>query len=335
MAGVNTTSLQETAIRYQKDFMMLPYFVLSKELGLLGINLVQGVQNKDTITNFLRKNGITKPYDPAAVTNSTEIAKVEEVTMIMRKAYASVKDSIQNYKSTLVGPDVLLGKNQSKKHPWEKTMIATIVKTFGEEVLSALFSATFDLADQTPQGLFDGYNKIITAAITGGAIAAGKGNLFTTGALNNSVVATNVFDKLLAMYRASDVNLRTQKSIFMVPFAIGDAYDDAYFEKYKSKPNYDEFGRTVLSGSNGLCLLKRSSVIGGGRVILTAEGNFDFGMDTMSDAEFVQVRYPFEDPNLVQFWIQADFGTRIRSFHKKVFMTNEQAGAAVTIAGDY
>jgi hypothetical protein len=58
-------------------------------------------------------------------------------------------------------------------------------------------------------------------------------------------------------------------------------------------------------------------------------------MDTLGDEAFVQVRNPYEDPNLVQFWIQGKYGTRIRELHEKAFQINEGSPVANTLSGDY
>jgi hypothetical protein len=58
-------------------------------------------------------------------------------------------------------------------------------------------------------------------------------------------------------------------------------------------------------------------------------------MDSLGDESFVQVRNPFEDPNYVQFWLQAKYGTRIRSIHEKVFQVNEGSAVGVQLSGDY
>ena len=108
------------------------------------------------------------------------------------------------------------------------------------------------------------------------------------------------------------------------------------FNKFRSKPTTDEYGRFELYGSGGKCKLLRSNIMGTGqRIILTAPGNFDFGMDTLGDETFVQVRNPYEDPNLVQFWIQGKYGTRIRSIHEKVFQVNEGTPVGLQLSGDY
>ena len=76
-----------------------------------------------------------KPYDSSVAIAHSDVGKAQEMTLQVEKAYASVKDNIQNYKTIAVGPDVLLGKNKSKKHPWEMVMLTSIVRTFGEDIL--------------------------------------------------------------------------------------------------------------------------------------------------------------------------------------------------------
>jgi len=337
MSTVDISTLTATAVNRQKDLKMLPYAVLKEVLGIHGINLMPGVQYKDTITDFLRKQGIMKPYKIGNLSNS-EVGKAQEMTLEVQTAYASVKDNIQNYKTTIIGPDVLLGKNQSKKHPWEMTMLTTIVRTFGEDILDCLFQGERNDDGTTPLTAFDGYDTLIDDFITAGTITGGKNNYVETGTIaapaNESDFAA--FTKLLDFWRAANQQLRNKPSHLLVPVAIADMYDDAFFNKFRSKPTTDDYGRTELYGTGGKCKIIRSSVMGTGqRIILTVPGNFDFGMDTMGDEDFVQVRTPYEDPNYVQFWIQGKYGTRIRSIHEKVFQVNEGSSVGQQLSGDY
>lgn len=338
MPTVDISSLQETAIRRQNDLKMLPYAVLATVLGAHGINLVPGVQNKDVITSFYRKSGILKPYSTSKELSNADVGKAEESTLEVFKSYASVKDNIQNYKTIAVGPDTLLGKNQSKKHPWEMVMLSSVIKTFGEDIIDALFPATRDIDDQTPTGAFNGFDTIIDTKVAEALISLTIGNLVNTGTLAAPVDEddTDAADILLAFWRAAHPRLKEAKTNLLVPADIGDMYDDAYFNKFKHKPTVDEFNRTQLHGTGGRCTLVRSTAMGTGqRIILTVPGNLDFGMDTMSDTTFVKVRDPYEDPNLVQFWIQGDYGCRIREIHPKVFQVNEGVPVANALSGDY
>lgn len=330
MAANDITLLTETAITYQRDLRMLPYATLAPVLGQLGITLYPGIQNKDVITNYERAAGIARPYVSGTVEDS-QVGRAVQKTLETHLAYANVKDNIQNYKKVVVGPDVLLGKNKSKQHPWQLLMLTEIIKTFSEDIIDALFHAVRNTATRTPMGLFNGYNKIIDDGITGAEINVSDKNLFNTGAISSD----NAYEKLENMYRAAHPMLRQRPTLMIVPFHIGDKYDDDFFDTYKYKPVMDNYGRSVIQASNGLCTIVRTPYQAGNRVIITTPGNFHFGMDSMSDATFVQVRQPYTDPNDVQFWIQAAYGTRIASFHPKVFLVNEQADATVAYSGDF
>ncbi len=330
MPANDISALAESAIRYQRDLQHLPYATMAPVLGELGIQLFPGIQNKHVMTNYLRAAGIARPYKKGTIEDS-QVGKAEDKPLETHLAYANVKDNIQNYKTISVGPDVLLGKNRSKQHPWQMVMLTSIIRTFAEDVLDALFHAIRNEDTRTPMGLFNGYNKIIDDGVAGGDIAAGNGNYYTTGVITSS----NAYEKLEGMFKSAHPMLRRMRSIMVVPYHIADKYDEAFFEKYKYKPTLDNYGRTTLASSNGMCSLVRTPYQGGGRVYITIPGNFHFGFDSLQDQAFVQTRTPYTDPNDVQFWIQAGYGTRILNMHEKVFMVNEQDDTSVAYSGDY
>ena len=339
MPTVDISSLQTTAKIFQKDLQMLPYYVMKERLGYHGITLFPNVQHQHILTEFYRKQGIAKPYDVSKDVSYSDIGKAIERPLTVHKAYASVVDNINNYKTISVGPDVLLGKNKSKKHPWERTMLESIVRTFGEDILDALFPAQRDVDNQTPLGLFDGFNKLIADAISSGEIAANKGNYQTiTDGISypSGSNDTAAFDKLLNFWRNAHPLLKRANTLLLVPHGIWEAYNAAFFNKYLHKPTVDDWQRTLLEGSGGKCSIVPSIEMGTGqRIILTVPGNMDFGMETIGDEDFVQVRTPFEDPNKVQFWIQGTYGCRIRHFHAKMFCTNTGTPSTYRISGDY
>jgi len=340
MSTVDISLLQETAIKYAKDLKTLAFAVMAPRLGAMGISVIEDIQNKDVLTNFERKAGIAKPYVAGTVENA-EVGKAVESVLEVFLAYANVKDNIQNYKKVAVGPDVLLGKNKGKKHPWQMIMLTSIIKTFGEDILfNSLFHATRDEADRSPLGIFNGYHTVLDNLITAEKIAVAQGNYDTSiGAITapTDEADHDAADQILGFYRKSNRFLKDRPSILLMSHELADIYDDAYRNMTRFKPEYDEYGRTVLHGSQKKCTIVRSSEIGDGqRMILTTPGNLQFGMDKMNDANFVQVRDREEDPNVVQFWIQSQYGTRIRSFNKKeLFINNQSEGSVNALSGDY
>jgi len=337
MAVIDISALQESAINFDRELKTLPYAVLRETLGLHGINVISGIQNKDVITNYFRKGGIAKPYVPGTVEDN-DVAKTQERILQTRKAYANVRDEPSRFKKTIVGPDILLWKNVSKQHPWHVIMLQTIITTFSEDIIDALFPAKYDATDRSPMGLFDGFDTLIDADVTAGLVSTAEKNIVNTGNILKPTSDTDVsaYDKLEAFYRAANPFLRKAETNLLVPFHMGDAYDLAYFNKYKTKPTMDNFGRSILDSSGGRCRIIRSLAMGTGqRIMLTVPGNLDFGLDTESDDKFVQVRDIEADPNFVQFWIQADYGCRIRNVHPKVFQINEGTPVGNMMSGDY
>jgi hypothetical protein len=342
MSAIDITALSESAIRYQKDLQTLVYAVMAERLGLMGISIVPGIQNKDVLTTFLRKAGIAKPYIGDGTVENSDVGKAIEIILEVQKAYASVKDTIQAYKKTIVGPDVLLGKNKSKKHPWQKLMLSSIVKTFAEDVLFvALFHGERDTGDQTPNGLFDGFHKKLDDWVVGGEISVANGNYNTAiGAISapTDEADSDAANQILAFWRSSTPLLRQQKeTILLMHPDLADIYDDAYFNKFRYKPNQDNFGRTILHGTGNKCKISRSNEIGDGqRMILSIPGTMELGLDTFSDQQFVQVRDIYEDPNFVNFWLQADYGVRFRAYDKKMlYINNQSVGNVENLSGDY
>ena len=336
---VDITSLSESAIRYDKDLKMLPVAVLREELGKLGIALIPNIQNKDVRTNFERHGGIMAPYSVGMDINNSDLGKAIESVLEVHDAYASVKDNIRNYKTEIIGPDQLLGKNTNKKHPWQQTMLWAIVSTFGEDLGDCLFGGTRNASGLTPKDLFNGFDTLLTSKVSAGDISASKGNLYATGAITAPADASDVdaFDQLWAMWANAHPALKNKDSIMMVPFDVYVAFQQAHFNKFKYAPKNDEFQRYILEGTAGRCKIVPSPYLGtGDRIILTIPGNFDFGMDSMKDHQFVQVRDIYEDPNYVQFWIQGSYGVRINSVNKKVLCVNDGTPIHTTsFAGDY
>lgn len=339
MATLTVTDLTRLAVKYQKDIKMLPFAVLSEVLGQHGITLFPGVQYKDIIISFLRKQGIAKPYFPGLTIADSDIGKIEESELVVEKAYASVSDNIWNYVTkTLITPDEMLGKNKNKKHPFEVQTMMAIVRTFGEDIIDALFHATRNTNDASPLGLFDGFETKIEAAIVAGSITGGKGNLIPNTAIiaPTSNTDTAPYDNLRDWLRQANPYL-LKDGILMLPRLITQYAMDGLKNKTAQKADtYIKFMEYLNDDVGGNLKLVNSRIMGtGDRMYLTAPGNMDFGMNTMGDETFVQVRNIDPDPNIVNYWIQADYGTRWRTFHEKKFLTNSGSLTGSQLSGDY
>lgn len=336
---VNVTGLTLEAKKYQNELRVYPYYLLAQKLTELGINLMQ-VAGIDVKIESLRKAGLLKPYVAGAINNATELFKFKERELRVRKAYISMKDNVQNYnvKKLLNTPLAGTGINQDKKHPLENLITSGVVKTAGEDILDALFAAEFNPAVQTPLGCFDGFDTLITGYKLSTEISVANKNQYNTGAIVAPVDDTDTTAiKQVVDFIRSQNDFLQKYGVLRLPVKIYRFLVDS-LENMKKYQNWDLNAVEMYINQKAQSSVKFivSNILGtGDRITLTAPDIFDFGMDTFADAEFVQVRSVEDDPNIVQFWLQADFGCRISSLHPKVFCVNDGTPVAASLGGDY
>lgn len=338
---INTASLNRTAEQYNPVLQVLPYMLLDPVLSELAINLLE-VAYKDTKVTFLRKGNISKPY-AGGVIDYEDLGKPIERSLTVLPAYAALKDHIMNYKSKLITGNVPMATkvdNKTKKHPYEFLVLEEKVKTVAEDIISALFFAERDEADKSPMGMFDGFGTHIANDVLSGEISVAKGNQYKTGSIiaPTSGSDTAAYDKLVAFIRAAHPALRknavlyiSNKTLFHCQDALGNKISG------KDVLEFEVFLRH-LRGSTftpGLNIASSEALGSGDQLILSVPRNLDFGMNTKGDEQFVQVRNPFEDPNIVQFWTQWDAGTRISNIHPKAFLINDGVQVSTELSGDY
>lgn len=340
-AIINTDSLNRTSQQYNPTLQVLPFMMLDPTMQELAINFLE-VVGKDTKVTFLRKGNVSKPY-VAGVIDYSDLGKAIERTLEVKPAYAALKDHIMNYKSKLVASNAISTErndNKTKKHPLEFLILEEKVKTVAEDIISALFHAERDDNDKSPMGMFDGFNTHIANAIIAGEISVAKGNQYNTGSIiaPTSGTDTDAYDKVVAFIRSANPMLRKKGILYITQTTLFHAID-ALGNKIKSKDllEFEVFLRH-LQGSTAtpsLRVIAHEALGTGDNLLLTVPGNLDFGMNTRGDEKFVQVRNPFEDPNIVQFWTQWESGTRISQLHPKTFLVNNGVAASADLSGDY
>jgi hypothetical protein len=347
MSGlVNVEGLNRASQKYQPVLQMLPFLVLQNVMSELEINLLE-VSSKDIAVQMLRKGGVSAPYiattsDDDHIT-SEELGKFVERILTVEPCVAVIKDHIMNYKDKLIlnnDPNSQKVDNKTKKHPLEFLFLQEKVKTIAEDIIDALFFAERNTADKSPMGMFNGYNTILDSLVSAGEISTAKKNLVNTGSIETpaDVDDTDAYDKLVAFLRSANPFLRkngvlyaTNDLLFNVMDALGNKI------RYKGSLEYEIF-LSHLKGTTqmpNLRIITHAALCSGDRLILCKPRNFDFGMNTKGDEQFVQVRNPYADPNFIQFWTQWDAGTRIMALHPKEFQINDGVNVGLTMSGDY
>lgn len=342
MAAVNITSLTRAAVTYNNVLRELPYFIFNEKAKKLQMNILK-VQGEDKLINVRRKADLIRPYKPGlTLGQEKELKKFLEMSLKPETVYAEIKDNVLNYKEK----NVLSNRgevvdNKTKKHPLELFILKNMVISFNEDLLFNLFTGQRDDAVASSTTAFNGFNYKIDALIAAGEIAGENGNLVNTGAFGTGTEEAPVDDyqKLVDFLAQAHPMLRSGEVILYA----GEHPINAARASFKSRvsafeyPTLDQVTERLRSDANipGLKIITDEILGTGDSLKLMKPGMLDIGFENETDKDYVQVRNPYEDPNEVQFWIQAGIDTRVQDIHQKVFLTNEQKNTALNYAGDY
>jgi hypothetical protein len=340
---VNLAGLQKANETYQPALRQLPAFLLEPFLKTFNMNLIT-VNNKDIIKHLRRRGALMKPYGNLGGETAAqkEVFKIVESVLTVDKAFVALKDYIGNYteKEVLVAAGNKVN-NQTKNHPLERIILENVVKTFVEDYVVCSFHAERDDNGTSPADSFDGFYTKLATLIAASEVSTTKGNLIETGAFAAPGESSDPLKQLLDFFRALNPFLKSIPMDFVCPSNVITHARDGLVAKYANLKvvTTDDLFQYIkdnadLSYKPNLCT---HAVLGTGQRIMALQpGLLSVGMNTKTDVDFVQVRAPYEDPNMIQFWIQAEFGSRIDDWDPKVFATNERASVAnLSLMGDY
>lgn len=343
---VTVAGLQKAAEKYDPILRQLPAWALAEAIKALRLN-VQKVDMKDVIHMERRKSGGTMPYVPTAspITYKDDMLAYESAALEVYETVFKAKENITNYKD--VDVQFLGGKpfdNKTKKHPLEYKIIQTMIKTHSEDVMFALFHAERNTAGNNALSCFYGYNSQIDSLLSDGKLTAARGNYAPTGAFSapKNDSDTAAYENLVDFIGGAHNMLRSDiggSPLLYVTEAVMINVRAAYRNKVKAfqMPSMEDVKNQIRQDAlcPGLEFITHVALGSGHRVMLIKPGLLDFGWNTDAASSFVQVRDPFEDPNIVQFWLQASYGTRLRDWHEKLFRVNDQTNVCLNLAGDY
>ena len=161
---------------------------------------------------------------------------------------------------------------------------------------------------------------------------------------NRNLVRTGIFgsgdgiddyDRLIDFLRAAHPFLK-RGAVLYYSSSVELICKEAFRQKTSAfkRPTSDEFWEAVKDDAKFPMLqpVTHEAYGQGSALILVRPGMMDFGVNTRRATSFVQIRDIFEDPNDVQFWLQAAYGTRFQDVHCKVFQVNECSNKGVDLA---
>ncbi len=331
-------ALKRYAKEYDSVLRTLPYFTFQDFAASMKLNVIE-VDNEDVLVNARRKAGHTGPYKAGAAINyPDEIGKIVEMSIKPELTVARLKDNILNYGDKKVlsnaGEKV---DHTKKKHPLEKMVVDNHIISHSEDVTFSAFFAERNDGVFSPLTSFTGFFPWIDHFKTTNDINFANQNLKRTGAFGSGD-GINDYDRLVNFIRSAHPFLR-RSAILYYSDTIELICKEAYRQKVNSfaRPTTEDFWKAVKDDAKcpGLQPVTHEAYGTGHALIMIRPGMMDFGVNTQKATKFVQIRDIFEDPNELQFWLQAAYGTRFQDIHPKVFQTNEFINEGVDMAGDY
>lgn len=348
LQGISVEKIQQAAVTYDPVLRYLPHVELESFIQEMHFNL-QTVTEEDRIINMRRRGDLLRPYRGrvSKEAGKDEILRPEESVLSPRMGYLTITDNIQNYrdkKLLMKEGRTLTGEN--KKHPYEYEILKSIVKTFVEDFTLAIPHAKEELDNDTsPLTIFDGYNAIIDRLVGETKISGGKGNLIEVDNLvphdETEAEKKKPLDALIGFVRALNPMLRSGALDIIVPMDTLNYILDAFELRRVSQGDISreklaEFVRDKCGLGQTPSIISNPIIGKGTRLIATRPGNITVGVSAPADMQFVQVRSVYEDPNLVQYWMQAQMGVRIDNWNSKMFaVSNGTITFPTGLEGDY
>lgn len=273
---------QKAAEKWRQQLLLIP--MLSCQDSLRFMTGIPGIRNKEHV-GTAKSNAQFGPYKANKNSSSTTEVKYRELETFFGNV---CEDFEPNSVITM-----LLGQNASflgdgqKTAPSAKLVIASVLKSLGEELHNVLFTAKRNAEGDTSADLFNGFTTIADTEVEAGNISTKKGNLLK---IPTGFSEADALDVAKTIERKAHPVLRaTEKFLYCSP-EFADAYNDAYMLTHGGIVYNKKFEQTIVEGSNNkTTLAPLTCLAGSSKFFLAPKSNMLYGYDSLSDQERIQV----------------------------------------------
>ena len=339
---IGIDALQHVAEQVSKEILMGPGYTDAEEMDRLGINTISGVQFKRTFHLFIRKGGTTRRKDVRREINS-EAGFLKERTLVAKLSWDKFPANIDDFCETVFGTDA------QGQFPLSAEATEAILKDYADNLAACLWFGDISLDngdDNVPardqaMALYDGFHTCIKHDIEDGLISEANGNLVHCEAITAPVDTddTTPYDNFIDWHRRWDERLRKVPTrVFMneeTAMNIASGYANKFHGNFRVE--YNQGDNFKLPGLSKVTICPIANFGEGDRMYATVDDNFVYGVDTLSNQQYVSVRLGSDrDHRDLSFQIQSIQGCGIRSFLKSSLAVSDGSLATPEyVAGDY
>lgn len=344
MAMIKIDYLKHIAERYSSQAVMGAANYNPKELSRLGIQVVSGVQFKDTQTVFNRKGGTTRRKVVGQKVNN-DLGYIEERELVARLSINRYTDNQDNY----IEKPYNVGGAAKFSYPLAELALKAVIDTYNEDVFSNLFWGNEDNAKiegKEGMGLYNGLITNILKDKATGRISIANKNLIHVDTIDTSMVddesdvqAWNIFRKF---HQAWSPALKSHKVKVLISLELSTVLMDSYANKNRAIRTVkmlegDEEGNWSVPEFPFVTFVPSQDYGKGDCMIAYTENNLQYGVDSLNDQSLVSVQIGSDTDNLDVVWqIQSVQGTRVVNVNPSSFaMTDGLLTPGDAWLGDY
>jgi hypothetical protein len=312
--AVTPTALEESARKYRQELLIMAILGLDKSIQHMSLRT--GIRFEEVVGQLSGAAELA-PYTGAAPTASTFAIAGRTLATFLGSCVKLVDPN--SLVSSLYGSGIASGKGLETVDI-NKSILAFMMGKISKGLNQHLFDAVRDANGDETVDLFNGFDTIAAAAISGGTIADGHGNYYE---ITSEITSSNAVDVLKAVFRAASDELQSEMTKMFIPFSVYNAYVDDYQASVGAVPYNTQFNKTFLEGSNNMCeLVPLVGKAGSDLITLTTKQNMLVGTYLMGDMENIEVRRG-DNPFALQFITTMFFGTQFESISEEVLMIGE------------
>jgi hypothetical protein len=293
--------------KYKKELLAMPVAVLAD--ALKEMNIRTGIQGK-IVGGLLSVTAGLRPYKTTkGATSGIAVTPYEWETFL--------GDEVKEF-----DPHTILGTLYTeltskgvKEYQFVKRVALEMARKIGEGLYDNLFSADRDATGDATEDLFNGFNTLVSDAVSAATMSEALGNYMDlTG---TPFTVDNVGDRLKYAWRNLNKHLRKQKVNLYLPGSVLDLYEDWFQVEYGHAPWNEKFEQRTLVGSRGKCrFVPLDNMEDGDYLHFTIKENMNVGFDQESDVEELKIR-ECDNPKLVQFFMKAYFGVGFETIQEE------------------
>ena len=302
---ITPAALQTSAKKYRRQLLAMPAQGLLRSLQHM--TLRTGLRAGEVVGQ-LEADLQFGPYSSSRKDSSDITIKGRELETFFGSV---IKDfDPTSVVQSIYGADATKG-DALKNVPITLQVLSYLAVRLGFNLQKVLWSAVRNASGTTSAALFNGFDTITAAEVTGGGLSAAKGNY---EALADAITTSNAVDVLKAICANADEELTDECKMFVSP-TIYRAYLEDYKATTGATPYNTEYKKTFVEGFDGVELVPLSNKKDSQYIHLSPKQNMLIGMNREGDEEQIQVdRF---SPFVLTFSASIFFGVQFESISKE------------------